>query len=75
MRNAISMDAAAYPRWEHAGPVSRFLIGPDFAFYEVKHLPLIGGSLESPPPPLLSGLTLTCEGSPFSVRSGAFTPP
>ena len=39
------MNAAAYPRWEHAGPVSRFLIGPDFAFYEVKALPLIGGSL------------------------------
>jgi hypothetical protein len=39
------MNAAAYPRWEHAGPVSRrFLIGPDFAFYEVKELPLIGGS-------------------------------
>jgi hypothetical protein len=39
------MNAAAYPRWEHAGPVSRFLIGPDFAFYEVKELELIGGSL------------------------------
>jgi hypothetical protein len=39
------MNAAAYPRWEHAGPVSRFLIGPDFAFYEVKERPLIGGSL------------------------------
>ena len=41
----MSMHAAAYPRWEHAGPVSRFMIGPDFAFYEVKELPLIGGSL------------------------------
>jgi hypothetical protein len=38
------MNAAAYPRWEHVSPVSRFLIGPDFAFYEVKELPLIGGS-------------------------------
>ena len=36
---------AAYLGWEHAGPVSRFLIGPDFAFYEVKGRPLIGGSL------------------------------
>jgi hypothetical protein len=41
----MSVNAAAYPRWEHAGPVSRFMIGPDFAFYEVKELLLIGGSL------------------------------
>jgi hypothetical protein len=41
----MSMNAAAYPRWEHAGPVSRFMLGPDFAFYEVKERPLIGGSL------------------------------
>jgi hypothetical protein len=41
----MSMNAAVYPRWEHAGPVSRFMAGPDFAFYEVKELPLIGGSL------------------------------
>jgi hypothetical protein len=40
----MSMNAV-YPRWEHAGPVSRFMIGPDFAFYEVKERPLIGGSL------------------------------
>jgi hypothetical protein len=41
----MSMNAAAYPRWEHAGPLSRFMLGPDFAFYEVKELSLIGGSL------------------------------
>jgi hypothetical protein len=41
----MSTNAAAYPRWEYADPVSRFMIGPGFAFYEVKELSLIGGSL------------------------------
>jgi hypothetical protein len=41
----MGMTAAAHPRWEHVGSVSRFMIGPDFAFYEVKELQLIGGSL------------------------------
>jgi hypothetical protein len=41
----MSMNTAAYPRWEHAGSVSRLMIGPDFAVYEVKELPLIGGPL------------------------------
>lgn len=41
----MSTNATVYPRWEHTGPVSRFMIGPDFAFYEIKELSLIGGSL------------------------------
>jgi hypothetical protein len=41
----MNTNASAYPRWERAGSVSRFLLGPEFALYEVKELPLIGGSL------------------------------
>ena len=41
----MNTNASAYPRWERAGPVSRFLLGPEFAFYEIKELQLIGGSL------------------------------
>ena len=41
----MSANASVYPRWEREGPVSRFLIGPDFSFYEVEEIELIGGSL------------------------------
>jgi hypothetical protein len=41
----MNTNASAYPRWERTGPVSRFFLGPEFAFYEIKELPLIGGSL------------------------------
>jgi hypothetical protein len=41
----MSTNPSAYPHWEHTDPVSRFMIGPDFAFYQVKELQLIGGSL------------------------------
>lgn len=41
----MNSNASAYPRWERTGPVSRFFLGPEFAFYEVKELQLIGGSL------------------------------
>jgi hypothetical protein len=38
-------NAAAYPRWERHGRLSRFCLGPDLAVYEVKELALIGGAL------------------------------
>jgi hypothetical protein len=41
----MSTNAPVYPRWERHGPVSRFMLSPQFAFYEVKELQLIGGSL------------------------------
>ena len=37
-------NAAAYPRWERHGRLSRFCLGPDLAVYEVKELALIGGA-------------------------------
>jgi hypothetical protein len=45
LRGLMSTNASLYPRWEREGAVSRFLIGPNFYFYEVKELELIGGSL------------------------------
>jgi hypothetical protein len=41
----MNTNGCFYPRWERKGAVSRFLIGPEFSFYEIKELKLIGGSL------------------------------
>ena len=41
----MSTNESVYPRWEREDRVSRFLIGPSLAIYQIEETKLIGGSM------------------------------